>query len=155
MKRSSVKVTRQQVLNSACGHLNLHLSEPVERSAKKVKLPRQDSKEVQEMYNDLRLWTWDIESRLGIKLTLQKELKFLENRKFQFDFAINEWKLAIEYDGINSEKSGHTTLPGVTKDREKDRLAQLEGWTIWRYTVISYKQVIRDLEQYLIIKQSI
>jgi len=52
-------------------------------------------------------------------LKLVEELKFLSDRKFRFDYAIEEIKLAIEYEGIKSKKSRHTTLTGYSKDSTK------------------------------------
>ena len=54
----------------------------------------------------------------GIKFV--SEHQFLKDRKFRFDLAIPEKKIAIEYEGLEGKKtgskSGHTTKVGYTKD---------------------------------------
>lgn len=68
-------------------------------------------------------------------------------RRFRFDFAILPAKIAIEYEGLNSEKSGHTTKNGYTKDAEKYNLAQVLGWDVYRYTHFNLDQVLTDVEK--------
>lgn len=75
-----------------------------------------------------------------------EELQFHETRKFRFDWAIPSLKLAIEYEGLMSKKSGHTTISGYSKDCEKYNLAVLNGWKVLRYTALNYKQLANDLE---------
>lgn len=74
-----------------------------------------------------------------------KEFQF-SDRKYRFDFAFPENKLAIEYEGLVSEKSGHTTLKGYTKDCSKYNLATLMGWKILRYTALNYRDIAQDIE---------
>ncbi len=78
----------------------------------------------------------------------EKEFQFLTNRKFRFDWAFPEHWLAIEYEGLISNKSRHTTIKGFSKDCEKYNLAQLEGWTVLRYTALNYLDIKKDLETY-------
>jgi hypothetical protein len=79
------------------------------------------------------------------------EYKFHPKRKWRFDFALfrkNGDKLcAIEYEGLNSCKSRHTTITGYTGDTEKYNAAQLEGWKVLRYTALNYKNVLIDLNK--------
>jgi very-short-patch-repair endonuclease len=75
------------------------------------------------------------------------EHKFLDDRKFRFDWAILDLKLAIEYEGIFSQKSRHTTIDGFTTDCEKYNLAVQEGWRVLRYTAKNYKNLEEDLEK--------
>lgn len=78
----------------------------------------------------------------------QKELKFLPDRKFRFDYACQEHKIAVEYEGIaGGKKSRHTTITGYTKDTEKYNLAANSGWRVLRYTVINFKDLRKDLEK--------
>ncbi len=67
------------------------------------------------------------------------EYQFHDVRKFRFDIAIPDKMIAIEYEGLNSEKSGHTTVTGYTKDTDKYNLATSLGWRILRYTALNYK----------------
>ena len=77
----------------------------------------------------------------------EKELKFHPERKWRFDFAIPEMKVAIEYEGLMSEKSRHTTISGFTNDSEKYNAAQALGWKVLRYTALNYKNLSNDLNQ--------
>lgn len=65
-------------------------------------------------------------------LTLVREHQFLPNRKFRFDYAFLEVKVAIEYEGMFSIKSRHLTISGYTRDIEKYNLAVSEGWSLVR-----------------------
>ncbi len=81
------------------------------------------------------------------KLPFIEEHKFHPTRKWRFDFAIPSRMIAIEYEGIYSDKSGHTTHKGYTKDTQKYNEAAKLGWTVLRYTANTYKQVIDDIIQ--------
>jgi len=78
-----------------------------------------------------------------------REHQFSDTRLFRFDFAVPEKKIGIEYEGLMSEKSGHTTLNGYTKDTEKYNLAATEGWQVIRFTIKNYKNVIERLNALL------
>ena len=87
-----------------------------------------------------------------IKLVLQlmkvdfvSEYKFHETRQWRFDIAIPSLKIAIEYEGIMSRKSRHTTVTGYTKDCEKYNAATIAGWRVLRYNAINYKSVGEDM----------
>lgn len=77
------------------------------------------------------------------------ELTFSKKRKFRFDVAIPDKKIAVEYEGLNSAKSGHTTITGYTSDCAKYNLAQVEGWVVLRYTMVNYKDFTNDLKDIL------
>ena len=79
-----------------------------------------------------------------------KELKFHPTRKWRFDFAIESLKIAIEYEGIMSEKSRHTTISGMSRDCEKYNTAQLLGWKVLRFTALNYKNLASILMEYQI-----
>jgi len=80
------------------------------------------------------------------RIPFVNEHKFSESRKFRFDIAILHLKVGIEYEGLMSAKSRHTTMTGFTNDASKYNLAQLEGWKVLRYTVLNYKQFVEDLK---------
>lgn len=82
-------------------------------------------------------------------MSLEEEYRFHEERKWRADFCIKEMRLLIEYEGLNSEKSGHTTLVGFTKDTEKYNAAMALGYRLVRLTVLNYKQVFREIEKFL------
>lgn len=78
-----------------------------------------------------------------------EEFQFHPIRKFRFDWAIPSIKIAIEYEGLMSEKSGHTTISGYTKDCEKYNLACVCGWKVLRYTAKNYTNIENDLKKIL------
>lgn len=80
-------------------------------------------------------------------LELKEELKFHPERKWRFDFAIPALNVAIEYEGLTFEKSGHTTSDAYTKNTEKYNAATAMGWKVFRYTYKNYKEMISDLEK--------
>ncbi|WP_435415888.1 hypothetical protein [Polaribacter aestuariivivens] len=84
-----------------------------------------------------------------LKIDFVQELVFSSKRKFRFDIAIPSLKLGIEYEGLNSAKSGHTTITGYTKDCTKYNLATKEGWRILRYTMINYKDFTKDIKEFI------
>ena len=77
----------------------------------------------------------------------QFEHKFSKDRKFRFDACFKELKIAIEYEGIFSEKSRHTTVSGFIRDCEKYNLAAIEGWRVLRYTAKNIKNLQSDLNK--------
>lgn len=67
-------------------------------------------------------------------ITFQRQLRFHPTRKFRFDFAVPEIKLAIEIDGFGRfGAGGHQTPWGMSADHEKANLAVEMGWTLLRY----------------------
>jgi len=80
-----------------------------------------------------------------LSLSLEKEFKFHNERKFRFDYCFPAIKIAIEYNGIMSEKSRHTSITGYSRDQEKINIAQKEGWVVLSYTPLNYKQSLQDL----------
>lgn len=76
-----------------------------------------------------------------------EELKFHPVRKFRFDWAIPSLKIAIEYEGVISKKSRHTTINGYTTDCVKYNLATTHGWKILRYTAKNYRDLAGDLKK--------
>jgi len=77
------------------------------------------------------------------------ELKFDIVRRFRFDWAIPSLRIAIEYEGIFSDKSRHTTVNGFSKDCEKYNLALSLGWRVLRYTSKNYQELENDLKKLL------
>ena len=85
----------------------------------------------------------------GMIESYQTEYKFDDVRKFRFDYAISSLMIAIEYEGIMSDKSRHTTIGGYSKDIEKYNLAVTQGWKVLRYTAMNYLELYTDLEKIL------
>ena len=80
-----------------------------------------------------------------MKIDFVSEFKFHETRQWRFDISIPSLKIAIEYEGIMSRKSRHTTIIGYTKDCEKYNAATIAGWRVLRYNAINYKSLGDDL----------
>lgn len=66
------------------------------------------------------------------KVKLEREYRFHDTRKFRFDFAHPESKVAIEINGGTWGKSGHSSGYGIQRDYEKSNLALTEGWKLFQ-----------------------
>lgn len=102
-------------------------------------IPRAEPMQVTEMKRILKY----------MQIDYVTELQFLKPRQFRFDIAIVDKKIAIEYEGLFAQKSGHTTVTGYTSNCEKYNLAQINGWKVLRYTALNYKDVVNDLRSLL------
>lgn len=113
------------------------LKVPCEKKVKAFKKPH-STKNLEEIKLLLRMagYTYELEHR------------FHDVRKFRFDIAFPEIKLAVEYNGIFSAKSRHTTAKGYSMDREKINLAQSLGWTVFEYTPLNFTNVVLDVENF-------
>jgi hypothetical protein len=78
-------------------------------------------------------------------LILEEEYRFNIERKWRFDWCIPALKIGIEYNGIMSEKSRHTTVGGYTGDMNKINSAQALGWKVLQFTPMNYKNLITEL----------
>jgi very-short-patch-repair endonuclease len=144
MRKASIPL--DQLKKSACADLNQHVFEELKKPANKksVQLPGQMREQAQWMWGQLSWWS----IHTGI-LVVKEKSDWHPVRKWRFDFAVPDKKIAIEYEGLMSEKSGHTTLKGYTKDTEKYNAAQALGWTVIRFTVKNYKTVLKELEKHI------
>lgn len=92
----------------------------------------------------------DIKQKLSLlKIPFITEHRFHPTRKFRFDIALVEYKIAVEYEGIVSKKSRHTNIEGFTNDCRKYNLAQSLGWHVLRYTALNYKEFLPELEKFI------
>lgn len=80
-------------------------------------------------------------------LQLHEEYKFENTRRWRFDWAIPALMIAVEYEGLFSEKSRHTTPNGFTGDSNKYNHAQMKGWKVLRFTALNYNTLITQLNQ--------
>ena len=140
MRRVSIPL--EQLKRSKVASINPQLFEKVEQLTEKGKrLPNQPCDQV--LWMGSRLAWWSLHTGIEIK----KEYRFHPTRRWRFDFCLPDKRIGIEYEGLNSEKSGHTTLEGYTKDTEKYNEAQALGWKVIRFTCRNYKSVIREVEK--------
>ena len=77
-----------------------------------------------------QLWLWLEAEQPGQWL---REVEFHPTRKWRFDFANWDKKVAIEVDGlVASGRGGHQTMKGYHNDRVKDAEAMCLGWKVLR-----------------------
>lgn len=68
------------------------------------------------------------------------ELQFCPWRKWRFDYAWPELKVAVELDGLTARSMGrHQSVMGFTRDCEKLNAAVLLGWKVLRFTQVSLR----------------
>ncbi len=76
------------------------------------------------------------------------EYPFAENgRRWRFDFAFPDERIAIEYEGMavgEGGKSRHTTIGGYSGDCEKYNHAAINGWVVLRYTKLHTIGMVLD-----------
>lgn len=72
---------------------------------------------------------------VGIREGWQCEYQFHAERKWRFDFAFVDRKLAIEVEGGTTYgKSRHSKGAGFDADAEKYNTASAMGWTLFRFS---------------------
>lgn len=69
----------------------------------------------------------------GINLPTE-EYQFHAERKWRFDFAWPNKKVAVEVEGGAFTNGRHTRGTGFIKDMEKYNAAVMEGWKLLRFT---------------------
>jgi hypothetical protein len=137
------RFTLADLANTPAGKLpeNQHLFVDTNKMIKKpVKKPKTVSLEKTWMQQELEKWT---ERRC---LKLKPEHRFHAERKWRFDWCIPALMIAIEYEGLMSAKSRHTTVKGFSGDTEKYNAAAALGWKVYRYTALTYHNLLVDLK---------
>ncbi len=70
----------------------------------------------------------------GLDLGVEREYVFHPTRKWRFDFAWPEKKIAVEIEGgVWMPRGAHTGGVGVTRDIEKNNAAVELGWRLFRF----------------------
>lgn len=71
-----------------------------------------------------------------------QEVQFHPERKWRFDFAWIEQRVAVELQGgtFMPGKSGHTSGRGIQRDCEKGNAATLLGWRVLQFTTQDLRQ---------------
>lgn len=65
---------------------------------------------------------------------LTREYRFHPPRRWRFDYAYAELALAVELEGGTWINGRHSRGAGFAADCEKYNMAQLDGWTVLRFT---------------------
>lgn len=83
-----------------------------------------------------------------MKLNFVREYKFHPTRKWRFDFADVDRKIAVECEGGVFSYGGHVRGKGYMNDTEKYNQAQIFGWKVLRYCTTKQidEQFILDFE---------
>ena len=74
------------------------------------------------------------------KIDLTCENKFSLTRRWRFDYAVIEKKIAYEYEGGVWGSSRHRSPFGYMGDCEKYNNATYEGWRVYRFTVEDFNK---------------
>ena len=91
----------------------------------------------------------------AVKLPIpEQQYMFHDTRKWRFDFAWPDIKLAVEVDGGTWINGGHNRGSGIERDCEKYGEAMLFGWDIYRCTgnMVKHGRAIKTIEQLFILK---
>lgn len=72
--------------------------------------------------------------KTDLKVECVKEYKFHPKRRWRFDYAIPEYKIALEVEGGVWTQGRHTRPVGFLGDVEKYNTATLMGWRLFRTT---------------------
>jgi very-short-patch-repair endonuclease len=75
-----------------------------------------------------------------------EEYRFHPTRRWRFDIAVPELKIAVEIEGGTWIQGRHTRGKGYQEDMEKYNQAQLLGWRVFRYTPNQLGECLRDLK---------
>lgn len=126
--------TFNDIKKSKVAHLNNHLLIKANSPQLKKPSPQKDWLEL-----NLQMWA----NEKGIELC--QEYRFYEQRKWRFDWAFPGIKVAVEYEGLFSKKSRHTTIKGYQGDIEKYNTATVQGWRVIRVTASDYKTITKQL----------
>ena len=86
----------------------------------------------------------------GKGLVLHSEYYFHPERRWRFDYCIKDLMIAIEYNGIMSEKSRHTTITGYSGDMKKLNAAMGLGYTVFQFTPLNYNDLTTTLNNWYI-----
>jgi len=76
------------------------------------------------------------------------EYQFHNKRKFKFDYAFVDKKIAVEQEGGIFTKQAHGSITGILRDMEKYNLAVECGWRVLRYVPgkFDYDQIKKVLD---------
>ncbi len=85
-----------------------------------------------------------------------REYRFHAVRKWRFDFAVPQYKVAVEIEGGIFASGRHTRGIGFVNDCEKYNAAVTEGWAVLRYPAHEVKpEAIAQIMQVIKRRQSV
>lgn len=81
----------------------------------------------------------------------EREYRFHPTRRWPFDFAYPERKIAIEVQGGTWSGGAHGRGSGIERDYEKINAAQILGWTVLQFstTMIKSGEALEAIEKIL------
>ena len=80
-------------------------------------------------------------------LTYEREHRFHPTRRWRFDFAWPDHKLAVEVEGGAWTGGRHTRGSGFVADCDKYNAATVLGWRVLRYTTSHLRDELAVVEQ--------
>jgi very-short-patch-repair endonuclease len=91
-----------------------------------------------------------------LKIPVEREYRFHTTRRWRFDFAILEVKIACEVEGGTFINGRHQRGTGFEKDCEKYNTATIMGWAVMRYTTSMVKsgQAIDEISNFYIARKA-
>ena len=78
--------------------------------------------------------TFTLICKSRLKVECVKEYRFHETRRWRFDYAIPDYKIAIEIDGGVWIEGRHNRPKGYINDLEKFNEAAAAGWLVLKFT---------------------
>lgn len=76
-----------------------------------------------------------------------QELKFHPTRRWRFDYAHPDLKIAIEIEGAVWTRGRHTRGAGYLADCEKYNTAQIMGYRVLRYATSQMAEMVDDVKK--------
>lgn len=73
------------------------------------------------------------------------EYRFHPVRRWRFDWALPDSKIAFEFEGGAFTGGRHTRGAGFSADCEKSNIAQLMGWRVFRFTAAHVKGHAKEI----------
>ncbi len=93
----------------------------------------------------------EIEMQILLKserLRFEQDYKFHPTRKWRFDFALHQDKIAVEVEGGIFTQGRHTRGNGYIGDMQKYNAAVCLGWRVLRYGTAQINgNVLKDIAQ--------
>lgn len=146
-----VSSARASGTGKAKSRLNAHMTPESARLRAKVQLPRRDPFVAVKFLRQKR--QLDIPDRSGKRQSMsvleaqfalrvrgaqlpepRREYRFDADRRWKFDFAWPDWKIAVECEGGIWTQGRHTRALGFEADCSKYNAATVQGWRVLRFT---------------------